>query len=154
MVKHRMGEVLTEEQIVEFQEAFCLFDKDGDGCITIEELATAVKLLDPNPTEEELQNMISEVDVDGNGTIEFGEFLNLMARKMKENDADEELKEAFKVFDKDQDGYISPNELRHVMVNLGERLTDEEVEQMIREADLDGDGLVNYEEFVRMMLAF
>ncbi|XP_048429082.1 calmodulin-like [Pyrus x bretschneideri] len=154
MVKQRMGEVLTEEQIVEFQEAFCLFDKDGDGCITIEELATVVKLLDPNPTEEELQNMISEVDVDGNGTIEFGEFLNLMARKMKENDADDELKEAFKVFDKDQDGYISPNELRHVMVNLGERLTDEEVEQMIREADLDGDGLVNYEEFVRMMLAF
>ncbi|KAB2621436.1 calmodulin-like [Pyrus ussuriensis x Pyrus communis] len=154
MVKQRVGEVLTEEQIVEFQEAFCLFDKDGDGCITIEELATAVKLLDPNPTEEELQNMISEVDVDGNGTIEFGEFLNLMARKMKENDADDELKEAFKVFDKDQDGYISPNELRHVMLNLGERLTDEEVEQMIREADLDGDGLVNYEEFVRMMLAF
>ncbi|KAF2287792.1 hypothetical protein GH714_002992 [Hevea brasiliensis] len=97
--------------------------------------------------------MINEVDVDGNGTIEFGEFLNLVARKMKESDADEELKEAFKVFDKDQDGYISPDELRHVMINLGEKLTDEELEQMIKEADLDGDGQVNYEEFVRMMLA-
>ncbi|KAF2298450.1 hypothetical protein GH714_023613 [Hevea brasiliensis] len=97
--------------------------------------------------------MINEVDVNGNGTIEFGEFLNLMARKMKESEAEEELKEAFKVFDKDQDGYISPNELRHVMINLGEKLTDEEVELMIREADLDGDGQVNYEEFVRMMLA-
>ncbi|GMY20891.1 calmodulin-like protein 11 isoform X2 [Fagus crenata] len=182
-----MGDVLTEEQISEFQEAFCLFDKDGDGCITLEELAIAIKSLDQNPSEEELQSMMNEVDVDGNGTIEFGEFLNLMARKMKENEAEEELKEAFKVFDKDQDGYISPNEveyfdplsfftmainlnvklstkekgiqnvtitrLRHVMMNLGERLTDEEVEQMIREADLDGDGFVNYEEFVRMMLA-
>ncbi|KAL4637507.1 hypothetical protein ACB092_03G081700 [Castanea dentata] len=148
-----MGDVLTEEQIAEFQEVFCLFDKDGDGCITIEELAIAIRSLDQNPTEEELKSMINEVDVDGNGTIEFGEFLNLMARKMKENEAEEELKEAFKVFDKDQDGYISPNELRHVMMNLGERLTDEEVEQMIKEADLDGDGLVNYEEFVRMMLA-
>ncbi|KAM5561538.1 calmodulin-like protein 8 [Rosa sericea] len=147
------GDVLSEEQIAEFQEAFCLFDKDGDGCITIEELATAIKSVDQNPTAEELQNMISEVDIDGNGTIEFGEFLNVMVTKMKENDADEELKEAFKVFDKDQDGYISPKELRNVMINLGERLTDEEVEQMIREADLDGDGLVNYEEFVRMMLA-
>ncbi|CAK7340957.1 unnamed protein product [Dovyalis caffra] len=148
-----MIDVLSEKQIVEFQEAFCLFDKDGDGCITFEELATVIRSLDHGATEEELHIMISEVDVDGNGTIEFGEFLNLMARKMKENDADEELKEAFKVFDKDQDGYISPNELRHVMINLGEQLTDEELEQMIREADLDGDGLVNYEEFVRMMLA-
>lgn len=53
------------------------------GCITIEELATVIRSLDQNPTEEELQDMISEVDADGNGTIEFAEFLNLMANKMK-----------------------------------------------------------------------
>ncbi|KAL6971691.1 myosin I light chain Cam2 [Sarracenia purpurea var. burkii] len=146
-----MAAVLNEEQIVEFQDAFNLFDKDGDGCITIEELATVIRSLDQNPSEKELQDMISEVDADGNGTIEFPEFLTLMANKMKETDAEEELKEAFKVFDKDQNGYISANELRHVMINLGEKLTDEEVDQMIREADLDGDGLVNYEEFVQMM---
>ncbi|KAA0049321.1 hypothetical protein IC582_012651 [Cucumis melo] len=148
-----MTEVLSEEQIVEFKEAFCLFDKDGDGCITIEELATVIRSLDQNPTEEELQDMIKEVDVDGNGTIEFAEFLNLMAKKIKETDAEEELKEAFKVFDKDQNGYISATELRHVMINLGEKLTDDEVEQMIKEADLDGDGQVNFEEFVKMMMA-
>ncbi|XP_038902291.1 calmodulin-like protein 11 [Benincasa hispida] len=148
-----MTEVLSEEQIVEFKEAFCLFDKDGDGCITIEELATVIRSLDQNPTEEELQDMIKEVDVDGNGTIEFTEFLNLMAKKIKETDAEEELKEAFKVFDKDQNGYISATELRHVMINLGEKLTDDEVEQMIKEADLDGDGQVNFEEFVKMMMA-
>ncbi|RZC52260.1 hypothetical protein C5167_020686 [Papaver somniferum] len=148
-----MAESLTQDQIVEFQEVFCLFDKDGDGCITIEELATVIRSLDQNPTEEELQDMIKEVDGNGNGTIEFGEFLSLMARKMKETDAEEELQEAFKVFDKDQNGFISAPELRHVMINLGEKLTDEEVDQMIREADLDGDGQVNYEEFVRMMMA-
>ncbi|KAL9447687.1 hypothetical protein AB3S75_015209 [Citrus x aurantiifolia] len=147
-----MRDVLPEDQIAEFQEAFCMLDRDGDGCITIEELAVAIKSLDQNPTEEELRNMISEVDVNGNGTIEFGEFLNLMARKMKENEAQEELKEAFKVFDKDQDGYISPNELRHVMMNIGEKVTDEELEQMVREADLDCDGQINYDEFARMML--
>ncbi|KAH9754005.1 hypothetical protein WN944_007196 [Citrus x changshan-huyou] len=145
-------DVLPEDQIAEFQEAFSLLDKDGDGCITFEELASAIKSLDQNPTEEEIRNMINEVDLDGNGTIEFLEFLKLMATKMKENEAQEELKEAFKVFDKDQDGYISPNELRHVMMNLGEKLTDEELEQMILEADSDGDGQVNYEEFARMML--
>lgn len=53
------------------------------GCITAEELATVIRSLDQNPTEEELQDMISEVDADGNGTIEFAEFLNLMAKKMK-----------------------------------------------------------------------
>ncbi|XP_065854601.1 calmodulin-like protein 8 [Euphorbia lathyris] len=148
-----MGDVLTEDQITEFQEAFCLLDKDGDGRITLDELATAIKSIEQNPTEEELHFMINEVDINGNGTIEFGEFLNVIARKMKECDAEEELKEAFKVFDKDRDGFISPTELRHVMMNLGEILSDEEVELMIREADLDGDGLVNYEEFVRMMLA-
>ncbi|KAH9754007.1 calmodulin-like protein 11 [Citrus sinensis] len=104
-------DVLPEDQIAEFQEAFSLLDKDGDGCITFEELASAIKSLDQNPTEEEIRNMINEVDLDGNGTIEFLEFLKLMATKMKENEAQEELKEAFKVFDKDQDGYISPNEV-------------------------------------------
>lgn len=55
------------------------------GCITVDELATVIRSLDQNPTEEELQDMISEVDVDGNGTIEFAEFLSLMANKMKVN---------------------------------------------------------------------
>ncbi|WOL19637.1 calmodulin-1-like [Canna indica] len=146
-------DILSQDQITEFQEAFCLFDKDGDGCITLDELATVIKSLGQNPTEEELQEMIQEVDADGSGTIEFGEFLNLMARKMKESDVEDELIEAFKVFDKDQNGYISATELSNVMINLGEKLTDEEVDQMIREADLDGDGQVNYEEFVRVMMA-
>ena len=68
-----------------------------------------------------------------------------MARKMKDTDSEEEIKEAFRVFDKDGNGFISAAELRHVMTNLGEKLTDEEVDEMIREADTDGDGQVNYE---------
>ena len=72
----------------------------------------------------------------------------MMSRKMPETDNDEELREAFRVFDKDGNGYISAAELRHVMQNLGEKLTDEEVKEMIREADLDGDGMVNYEGIV------
>ena len=63
--------------------------------------------------------MINEVDADGNGTIDFPEFLTMMARKMRDTDSEEEIKEAFKVFDKDGNGYISAAELRHVMTNLG-----------------------------------
>ena len=69
----------------------------------------------------------------------------MMSRKMKETDSEDEIKEAFRVFDKDGNGFISAAELRHVMTNLGEKLTDEEVDEMIREADTDGDGQVNYE---------
>lgn len=136
---------LTDEQIAEFKEAFSLFDKDGDGTITTSELGTVMRSLGQNPTEAELQDMINEVDADGNGTIDFEEFLLMMARKMKDTDSEEELREAFRVFDKDGNGFISAAELRHVMTNLGEKLTDEEVDEMIREADLDGDGMVNYE---------
>ncbi|VFQ65303.1 unnamed protein product [Cuscuta campestris] len=145
---------IKKDQIAEFQEAFNLFDKDGDGCITLEELAAVIRSSPDhqNPSEEVLQEMINEADADGNGTIEFPEFLNLMAKKIKETDAEEELKEAFKVFDKDQNGYISPTELRNVMINLGEKLSEEDVEEMIQEADLDGDGQVNFDEFVKMMM--
>ncbi|KAI4583536.1 hypothetical protein MJG53_008749 [Ovis ammon polii x Ovis aries] len=141
-----MADQLTEEQIAEFKEAFSLFDKDGDGTITTKELGTVMRSLGQNPTEAELQDMINEVDADGNGTIDFPEFLTMMARKMKDTDSEEEIREAFRVFDKDGNGYISAAELRHVMTNLGEKLTDEEVDEMIREADIDGDGQVNYEE--------
>ena len=81
----------------------------------------------------------------GNGTIDFPEFLTMMAKKLKDTDTEEEIREAFRVFDKDGNGFISAAELRHVMTNLGEKLTDEEVDEMIREADVDGDGQINYE---------
>ncbi|XP_009329299.1 PREDICTED: calmodulin, striated muscle [Pygoscelis adeliae] len=139
------------EQIAEFKEAFSLFDRDGDGCITTKELGTVMRSLGQNPTEAELQDMVGEVDADGSGTIDFPEFLSLMARKMRDTDSEEEIREAFRVFDKDGNGYISAAELRHVMTNLGEKLTDEEVDEMIKEADCNNDGQVNYEEFVRMM---
>merc|ERR1711990_900033 len=121
-VEH-IADQLTEEQIAEFKEAFSLFDKDGDGTITTKELGTVMRSLGQNPTEAELQDMINEVDADGSGTIDFPEFLNLMARKMKDTDSEEEIKEAFKVFDRDGNGFISAAELRHVMTNLGEKLT-------------------------------
>ena len=94
-----------------------------------------------------------QIDADGSGTIDFPEFLTMMARKMKDTDSEEEILEAFKVFDKDGNGFISAAELRHIMTNLGEKLTDEEVDEMIREADIDGDGQINYEEFVKMMMS-
>ena len=72
---------------------------------------------------------------------------------MKDTDSEEEILKAFNVFDKDGNGFISAAELRHIMTNLGEKLTDEEADEMIREADIDGDGQINYEEFVKNLFS-
>ncbi|CAG8053197.1 unnamed protein product [Penicillium olsonii] len=147
-----LADSLTEEQVSEYKEAFSLFDKDGDGQITTKELGTVMRSLGQNPSESELQDMINEVDADNNGTIDFPEFLTMMARKMKDTDSEEEIREAFKVFDRDNNGFISAAELRHVMTSIGEKLTDDEVDEMIREADQDGDGRIDYNEFVQLMM--
>ena len=72
-------------------------------------------------------------------------------RNERDENAEEEMYEAFQIFDSDGNGNISADELRQIMANLGEKMTQEEVEEMVKEADIDGDGQINYEEFVRMM---
>eukprot|EP00397_Hematodinium_sp_SG-2012_P047181 GEMP01053551.1.p1 GENE.GEMP01053551.1~~GEMP01053551.1.p1 ORF type:complete len:154 (+),score=43.85 GEMP01053551.1:319-780(+) len=151
-----MADQLTEEQIAEFKEAFGLFDNDSDGIINSSELGTVMRSLGQNPSDQEVDDMIKDVDgfrdSDGVSMVDFTEFMTLMARKMNDSDTEEELIEAFKVFDRDSSGFISAQNLRSVMNNVGETLTDEEVDEMVTEADLDGDGQINYEEFVRMMM--
>lgn len=148
-----MAENLSDEKIAEFRTAFEIFDRDKDGKISKKELGTIMRNLGQTPTEVELTEMINEVDIDGNGTIDFREFLGLMVRKMKDSDLDEELYEAFKVFDRDGNGFITSHELKNVMSGLGEYLTPEEVDDLVREADLDGDGQINYEEFIKLMMS-
>lgn len=87
-----------------------------------------MRALGQNPTEADLADMIKDVDRNNSGTIEFNEFLNLMQKRMTDTDTEEEIKEAFRVFDRDNDGFISAAELRHVMTTLGERLTEEEAD--------------------------
>jgi calmodulin len=95
--------------------------------------------------------MINEVDADGTGSIDFPDMLMLIARKTSETAAEEEIRETFRVFDRDGNGYITRDEMRCVMMNLGEKITDDECDQFIVEADVDGDGQINYEEFYTMM---
>lgn len=144
---------LTEAQVDEFQEAFGLFDKDGNGCISIEELGVVLTALGRAPTQDELKAMIGEADEDGSGQIEFPEFLKLMAAKLHDMDSVEELQEAFSVFDRDKTGHVTASELKHVMNSLGENVSNQDVEDMMKEADMDGDGELSVDDFIQFVQA-
>ncbi|VUZ56472.1 unnamed protein product [Hymenolepis diminuta] len=146
------GNELSMEEIDELKEAFALFDKDGNGSISRGELKYLMTSLGQNPTRENIKKMIDEVDVDGNGLIDFDEFLKLMKKKIDDCQPERELKEAFQVFDMNGDGYITQTELMRTMEGFGERVSRRESVDMIRHADIDGDGRVDYEEFVKMMM--
>ncbi|KAF7728373.1 hypothetical protein EC973_006181 [Apophysomyces ossiformis] len=140
---------LSTEQIAEYKDAFAIFDKDNNGFIDASELGGLMRQLNMNPTDNELQDMINEVDANGNGTIDFEEFLTLVSRKEKNDE--NELRESFRIFDSDSDGLISKDELQQIMASLGEYVTSEEIDELIRTADTDGDGRISYEEYARMM---
>mmetsp|Transcript_33294 Transcript_33294/g.88393 ORF Transcript_33294/g.88393 Transcript_33294/m.88393 type:complete len:149 (+) Transcript_33294:72-518(+) len=147
-----MADQLIQEQLQEFEDTFNLFDADGDGKLSLRELGTMLNALGQNPSEESLRRMIQGFDHD-DCKVDFPDWLSLMARRIKHSDTEEELIEAFKVFDRDGDGFISGDELRSSMDNLGEKLLNSEVEEMIKEADNDMDNKINFDEFVQMMKA-
>lgn len=134
-----------------------MFDKDGDGTIDSEELASVLQVLGMNPTKEELDIMLDSVDADHNGVIDLDEFIDVMRGHLHNGPhdgaptADDELREAFSIFDKDGNGFISPDELKSALLNLGEKMDDNEVRAMIAAADRDGNGQIDYEEFIAMM---
>ncbi|XP_063691175.1 calmodulin-A-like [Bolinopsis microptera] len=146
-----MSKSLSDTQLADFKETFTLFDKNGDGTITTDELEVVMRSLGQDPTEEYLQATIAKVDANGNGSMEFDEFLELMTEYMEVDESEENMRETFDAFDLNQDGRITGKELKTAMKNLGNDLTDEDITKMIKEADLDNDGCVDYDEFVRMM---
>ena len=147
-----MAHNLSDEKLMEYLTAFEYYDKDGDGIITLKELSSIIRNFGKNPTDKQLQEMMDEIDIDGNGTIDFNEFITLIIKQMKDLDLEEEMKEAFNVFDKDGNKSLTSHEMRTIFLNLkGKGIPEIEIEQMIQAADLDGDGTIDYEEFIRMM---
>eukprot|EP00347_Sterkiella_histriomuscorum_P004604 403359835 len=86
-----MADQLTSDQKAELKEAFSLFDRDGDGTISVKELQIVMRSIGQNPTEQEIRDMINEVDSEKNEEVDFDGFMELMAKKMKEGEMDEEL---------------------------------------------------------------
>ena len=103
-----------------------------------------------NPTDEELEEMIRIADADGTGDIDFAEFVTLMAHRIADEKSEETLRAAFSVFDTSGDGFINAEEMRRIMMHMGEPVTLDDVDQVIRKVDRDGDGVIDYNEFTKV----
>lgn len=148
---------LTDDMIAGMNDVFRLFDTDGSGSISVEEFRIALSSLGKNFMDSEAESVIAEIDMDENGTIDFEEFCNFMAGSMSDQDNEDHLREAFRIFDADGSGTIDSSELRKtitaVMGSTKDHISESELEEMMRDADLDGDGVVDYDEFVKTMMA-
>ena len=143
----------VNHRALEFKEAFLMVDKTDTGIIPKSELGKIVRALGYNPSEAEIAKVQVIVDPEGNETIDYETFLSFVEEKANESLPNDELREALRVFDRDDNGYISADELRRMMMTSGECLTEEEVDEMMKMADKEGNGRVNYDEFVGVMLS-
>ncbi len=136
-----------------YKEAFELIDKNKDGQITLDELKNFFIGLKENISNADLQDMINEADVEGNGTISFEGFIALMERNLRNEEVEEEIIETFKKFDQDNNGLIGPEDIYNLLHSFNQDITISEAEEMIKNVDIDDDGLVNYQEFVKMIFS-
>ncbi|XP_042205820.1 troponin C isoform X2 [Homarus americanus] len=145
---------LDEEQIGALQKAFDSFDTDSKGFITPETVGVILRMMGVKISEKNLQEVIAETDEDGSGELEFEEFVELAAKFLIEEDEEAlktELREAFRVYDKEGNGYITTDVLKEILRELDNRLTEEDLDSIIEEVDEDGSGTLDFDEFMEMM---
>lgn len=148
----RPRDSLTEEQLLDFRNAFDVFDTNHVGMISSEQLRNVMVRLGQKPTDDEISKMIKKVDKNGNDVIEFDEFLDMMCSYISHHEQEENItKDIFMLFDRNKNGVISTKELRSMMKSLGEKLTGKQVSQMMKFADINKDGGIDFEEFKRLM---
>lgn len=149
----------------ELRRVFSTFDKNGDGFITKQELRESLRNIRIFMTDKEVDDVVAKYDSNHDELLDFQEFCLLTCESLGGNNEGDEkegggvgeevnLKEAFDVFDKDNDGLISVEELALVLTSLGlrEGKKIEECKEMIKKVDMDGDGMVNFNEFKKMMM--
>ena len=142
---------LTEDEIEEIKEAFDLFDTDGSGSIDPKELRAAMQSLGFEAKNQTIYQMITDLDKNKSGNIDFEEFLDMMTARMSDKDTREDINKVFRLFDDDTSGSITIRNLRRVARELGETMTDEELQEMIERADSNGDAAVSMDDFYNIM---
>ncbi|XP_019875345.1 troponin C, isoallergen Bla g 6.0201 [Aethina tumida] len=148
---------LDREQISMLKQTFDAFDVDKKGYIGTEMIGTIMDMLGTQLMPDELDRVISEIDEDDNGEVNFEEFANLAARFLVEEDEDTEaiqmeLKGAFRLYDREGNGFITIEVLREILRELDDKLSEDDLDNMIDEIDTDGSGTVDWEEFRAVMI--
>merc|ERR1719388_344534 len=117
---------LSEDEVEEIKEAFDLFDNDGSGAISVNELTSAMKSLGFDVKHAVVFQMIAELDADGSGEIEFDEFLDMMTARISDKNSREDIERVFKLFDSDRTGEVSLDNMKRVAKELGEDISPQE----------------------------
>jgi len=144
---------LTETQIKAAKEAFKAFDKKGEDKIKVGDIADALKKLGHQIKPDWFEKIESNIDKEGTGYIEFDEFCGIVKKKIQDDDDERELREMFRILDKEKRGEVNTNELRWILKNLGDDLTEADIDDMIADVDTDGSGWVDYNEFHKLMMS-
>ncbi|KAL4218283.1 hypothetical protein ACF0H5_023019 [Mactra antiquata] len=130
---------------------FQLFDKNGDKCITLDELGEILNTGSVKMSDEEIKQAMSDIDKNGNGKIEYKEFRSYMLKQLRKSTTKEEVNDqihqAFKLFDIDQNGYVDRNELHEILSALGGDFDADCLDPIIAYVDKNNDGRLDYEEF-------
>ena len=144
---------LPKNKVEEYKKVFELHSKGQEGNVNTQELANIFKSINIDASDEEIKEIIKKLDLEDKKEINYDEFLTIINQKEKDVDEEEEVLKAFKVFDKDGNGLININELKDIMLNMGNNWSENEINEMLAEADIDMDGYINYEDFVRTMMS-
>ena len=147
-----MDEVIGKYTIKQLQEIFNKYAGEK-GALDEESLQLLIKeKLEQYIQKKQLIALMKKIDTDGSGEIEFDEFIEFMRNLNKENELDEDaLKEVFKIFDRDEKGYLTPESVYHIFLALGEKIKLEDIINILKENDIDGDGNLNFEDFKMLM---
>ena len=150
-----MSDKLTPAELAEFREIFNLVDKDGGGTISKTELGELMDTLGIDATPEEIDLMISEIDNDNDGTIDFDEFVAVMSRNVSATSSAEQLRGAFKVFEgAAPSGHIKVETLVRALTTDGsDKLSEDQARDLVAQLEPDREGMVNYAEYVNMMMS-
>ncbi|KAL1283929.1 Calmodulin [Trichinella pseudospiralis] len=136
-----------EETLAQCEEAFRGLDANGDGVVTAEDFSIKMLRLGIPHSVDELLHAVREIAGDGTEEVDFDALFPLMTCEVESDEERMELKETFKIFDRDGDGYITAEELKNVLEDLGDPVSDEEVLAILTSTDNDKDGLISFEDF-------